>query len=840
VAKQVSNDLVASLPRVVHEAGAAVLLVDLRTTQVVHANRSATEMAGAQSLPMGVDEWGRRAGLLAPSGADLSDSAGPLSKVARGEPVAGEMVRRDPGSAGKGQHPQGPTAGEEGQTGPLWMTGFPLEPQLGDTLSGHALVVFMSVTAGGTMESLQDRAVLATGLAFTISDPTQPDNPLVWVNPSFTRATGYELQDVIGRNCRFLQGSDTDPEAVGRLRDAIRAGEPVVETLLNYRADGTAFWNEVSVSPVFDAQGRIVNYVGVQADVTPRVEAQAERLAALHSERQARARLALLADVAEAAAELDSPTALQGVAGVISPALVPWCAFVVSNGHLRVVATAGEVPPPGRDTYPLARGWDAGPDGDVDDPVAAQVMGRERGPLQLTDGEAPSEGTLTRWLAGQLGLQAGVESLSVPVPGRRDVLGLLVLGVPEDGLDAEDTALVGEVARRVGLALENARLYAREHQLAETLQRSMLPEQAGVPGLDVWSYYAPNVDHAQVGGDWYDVLQMGADSVGLVVGDVVGHDVEAAAAMGQLRSVVRAYAFEQEEPGTVLMRVDQLVAGMRIPRSASLVLSTLTQGEGGTWELAWSRAGHLPPLLVSGGEVHVLSEAGGTLVGVGDRPRQTESRTLVPGDVLLLYTDGLIERRARPLMDGLQMLREVCARLVPSDAAGIGEQLLSALGEEPEDDMAIVVVRIPEEEEPQEQQLDAPRQRRWQLPGDPSSIGRARRLTITSARAWGLRCGPEAELVVSELVANAVLHGWGPVGLRLRHSARGLVIEVDDANPTPPAAVDAEQQGIGGYGIHVVRRLAEWGWHRSGAGKTVWARVPDRDGDGQSVADRRS
>ena len=132
-------------------------------------------------------------------------------------------------------------------------------------------------------------------------------------------------------------------------------------------------------------------------------------------------------------------------------------------------------------------------------------------------------------------------------------------------------------ARRVGLVIDNARLYDREHRLAETLQRAMLPEQAEVDGLDVWTYYAPNSENAQVGGDWYDVLQVSPDVVGVVIGDVVGHDVEAAASMGQLRSVVRSYMFDITTPGPVLERVDQLVAGMRVPRPAGLVLSTLTR-----------------------------------------------------------------------------------------------------------------------------------------------------------------------------------------------------------------------------------------------------------------------
>jgi PAS domain S-box-containing protein len=831
VVKQVPDTMIGSgLPRIMHEAGAALLLVDLSSSSVVYANREATLMAGEQRLPMGIDEWSRRAGLLDVEGRDLSDSSGPLSRVARGQPVAGELVERDPQRAGAGQDEAGPDA-ETVETGPMWVTGFPLGAEDDSGLAGQALVVFMQVTGPpdrlSAIGALRDRAVVATGLAFTISDPNQPDDPLVWVNPAFTATTGYPLDQVLGRNCRFLQGPDTDPEAISRIREALHRRESVVETLLNYRADGTAFWNEVSISPVLDGEGRLVNFVGVQADVTARMEVQVERQRALVAERRSRARLALLADVAEAATELDSPVALQRVAEtIVRGDLVGWCAFAVANGHLRVVATAGPVPPPGRDSYPLAQRDRDTPH----DAVAAQVDGTVRQSVELAEAAA-TEGGVAAWLARQVCTDDGRRCLSLPVPGRRDVLGLLVVGAPEQGFDDDDLALLAEVARRVGLSMENARLYAREHQLAETLQRSMLPEQAGVPGLDVWSYYAPNVDHAQVGGDWYDVLQMGPDAVGLVIGDVVGHDVEAAAAMGQLRSVVRAYAFEQEEPGTVLMRVDQLVSGMRIPRSASLVLATLTR-DGDAWELEWSRAGHLPPLLIGDGEVQVLSEAGGTLVGVGDRPRATATRRLEPGDVLVLYTDGLIERRSRPLMDGLQMLREVCGTLMPSDAAGIGEQLLTALGDEPEDDLAIVVLRVPLGESPVHETAGTPRQRRWQLPGDPTSIGRARRLTTQACAAWDLDCGPEAELVVSELVANSVLHGWGPVGLRLRHSARGLVIEVDDGNPAPPTPVESGRQAIGGYGMHVVQRLAEWGWHRSGVGKTVWARVPDDHGRG--------
>lgn len=686
------------------------------------------------------------------------------------------------------------------------------------------------IGAGGPADAsgtaLAAVAALATDVPVVVSDPRQDDDPLVWVNAAFTRATGYPAEEALGRNCRFLQDPATDADELARLRRGMAAGEPVTVVLRNVRRDGTPFWNELSVSPVHDEHGRLVHRVGVQVDVTARVEA--ERSAAA-----ARGRLALLADVAEAVAELDTRVALARLARVLER-LVPWSAVVLLQDGLRLVAASGIEALPSLRPLPLP-----GSRRDVD-PLAAQALGRAAAPVRvlLDDPAGPvadpaatgPQAAASRWLAGvldQLGVGprsgAGRPALSVPVPGRDGVLGLLVVGEGEGGLPAEDVDLLAEVARRLGLSLGSARLYEQQHLLAEALQRSMLPEQPAVPGLDVWSYYVPSGDHAQVGGDWFDVMAPGPDAVGLVVGDVVGHDIEAAAAMGQLRSVVRAYAHEQEEPGTVLMRVDQLVAGMRIRRSASLLYARLEDLGDGSWEVSWSRAGHLPPVLVQAGRARELRGGEGVLVGVGDRPRTTAVVEVGPGDVLVLCTDGLVERRARSLRDGVAALVAACEGSWGTDAAGTGEHLLEVLGDAPEDDLAVVVVRVPGRAAVR----PGPRRRRWQLPGDPGSVARARRKVVQAGRLWGLPSTAQAELVVSELVANAVLHGWGPVGLRLAHDERGLLVEVDDANPAPPGVVTERREGPGGFGLHVVARLSDWGWRHSGSGKTVWALLPD-------------
>lgn len=680
---------------------------------------------------------------------------------------------------------------------------------------------------GPSSTALAALAALATDVPVVVSDPRQDDDPLVWVNDAFTRTTGYAAEEAVGRNCRFLQDGGTDPAELERLRAGMAAREPVTVVLRNVRRDGTPFWNEVSVSPVLDEHGDLVHRVGVQVDVTARVEA--ERAAAA-----ARARLSLLADVAEAVAELDVRRSLARLVRVLDR-VAPWSAVLLVQDGLRAAAVAGVDELPSLPPFSLL-GARAGAD-----PLVDQALGREEGPLRTAlalpgappaDPAEPGAGPgASGWLAAVLddllpGAPAGAAPrpvLSVPVPGRDGVLGLLVVGEGGEGLDADDVDLLVEVARRLGLSLTSARLHEQQHLLAEALQRSMLPEQPYVPDLDVWSYYVPSADRAQVGGDWFDVMTPGPDAVGLVVGDVVGHDIEAAAAMGQLRSVVRAYAHEQEEPGTVLMRVDQLVAGMRIRRSASLLYARLEDLGDGTWEVSWSRAGHLPPVLVQAGRARALAGGEGVLVGVGDRPRSTAVVEAGPGDVLVLCTDGLVERRSRSLRDGVAALVDACEGAWGTDAAGTGEHLLEVLGDEPEDDLAVVVVRVPGPAPTR----PGPRRRRWQLPGDPGSVARARRKAARLGRLWGLPSTAQAELVVSELVGNAVLHGWGPVGLRLQHDEQGLLVEVDDANPAPPGVVAERREGPGGFGLHVVGRLSDWGWRHSGSGKTVWARLPD-------------
>ncbi|WP_372593990.1 SpoIIE family protein phosphatase [Actinotalea sp.] len=679
------------------------------------------------------------------------------------------------------------------------------------------------------LAAVRDRALNATDVSVVLTDAATPGANVVWVNEAFTRTTGWSSEEIVGQSMELLQGPGTDPLSSKEISAAIAEGRSATVTLLNYRRDGTPFWNQISISPVADDDGLVTHWVGIQVDVTAQVERADAQDASIRYERRERSGLAAVSEVSDFLADLDDPFVLQEIARILQREVVAWAGFFVDDGGLRE-STGLDVllrePRRPRERSRTSAGRRPAPD-----PVRALLDGTVPGPVEVLLDPDAAVGPDTERLVALLTSAGDVPQAPVvvvhAVAGRRAVQALLVTvprtGVGAAGFDAHDLTMLHLVVRRVGMAADNVRLYAREHQLAETLQRAMLPQQAEINDLDVWTYYAPSSSHAQVGGDWYDVLEVAPGVVVLVIGDVVGHDVEAAAVMGQLRSVVRSYAHDDADPGPVLDRVDQLISGVRVSRAASLVLASMVRTDTG-WTLRWSRAGHLPPVLARGEHVTTLTDGAGPLIGFGHGGRATGRCELEEGDVLILVTDGLIERRDRTLRQGLDLLVETAGTVGTLDAAGVGEALLSRLAGQPEDDVAVVVVRVPDPDAVAAQD-DRPRQRRWSLASEPGSIGRARHAVARACEAWGLPGAAAAELVVSELVANAVLHGWGHVVLRLYDTGDGLRMEVEDANPAPPVSTDGHADRVGGYGMRIVERLADWGWRPIGGGKLVWARM---------------
>ena len=293
----------------------------------------------------------------------------------------------------------------------------------------------------------------------------------------------------------------------------------------------------------------------------------------------------------------------------------------------------------------------------------------------------------------------GIEALmGVPLMVEGRVTGVMPLGsYARRAFTPEEVRLTQLAADRMALAIEHARLFEREHQIAETLQRSLLPNVVpSVPGLAVAARYLPARAEAQVGGDWYDVVELASGGLALSIGDVAGHGIEAAALMGQLRNVLRIAALDGDDAGAAMMRVDRLLQSQR-PREDSIATAVFARlnGDGRTLEIA--SAGHPPPLIVRpDGSVGFIDHPRSVPLGVpAASHRQTGSCQVEPGSLVLLYTDGLVERRGTSITDGLDRLAQVAATAGRDPEAACDHVLRAMLGDEgPADDVALLAVAV--------------------------------------------------------------------------------------------------------------------------------------------------
>lgn len=293
-----------------------------------------------------------------------------------------------------------------------------------------------------------------------------------------------------------------------------------------------------------------------------------------------------------------------------------------------------------------------------------------------------------------------------PIYGLRDVLGALTLGRSQrpDAFAAADLPLLEDLTRRAGLALDNARLYQRQRKVAETMQRHLLPQMPTVPGLKMTARYVPAPHASQVGGDWYDAFPLVDGATALAIGDVVGHDLDAAGGMAQVRNMLRAFAWSQpESPSAVVTRLDQAVMHIAEVPMATMVLALLTVGDDGLWQLHWTNAGHPPPLLITyDGQARYLTDAHGILLGTGStHPRPDAVTALPPRSTLVLYTDGLIESPHHSIDDGLNRLRQHAASLARRPLDSFSDSLLDRVRPtDNDDDVAILTLRTPDADTP--------------------------------------------------------------------------------------------------------------------------------------------
>jgi len=418
-----------------------------------------------------------------------------------------------------------------------------------------------------------------------------------------------------------------------------------------------------------------------------------------HAER-AHDQLAMLAELTQTlAATIDIDEALGRLGSAVTPRLADWCLITLIGpaGGVRQVSAAHHDPARAADVFRFADLMISGL-GAKSIVLAVQRTGepiRRAVETPASILERATDAEMTE-LAGRLGYSSFLAApITAPVTQR--VVGSITLvnGPARAPFSAADERTATDIGRRAGLAIDNSRLYSQQRHVAEVLQQSMLTELPAIPGMELHARYLPAQAGAAVGGDWYDAFAQPDGSVMLAVGDVSGHDIEAAATMGQLRNLVRGDAYgRDDEPGPLLTRLDKAIRGLRVPATATAVLARMRR-TGDTYAVAFSNAGHPPPLLLlPDGTVEAWWSAAEPLLGLASRRERTTHRRTVPaGATLLLYTDGLVEHPGRLLDDGIARV-EAALR---GNAKMPGEELCSRLIEAASrraDDIALLLIRV--------------------------------------------------------------------------------------------------------------------------------------------------
>lgn len=586
--------------------------------------------------------------------------------------------------------------------------------------------------------ALMRQALDLSGTGFVLSDPRLEDDPIVYANRSFLEMTGYSEEDVVGHNCRFLQGPSTDAADVARIRRALRDGRPVSVELVNHRKDGTPFFNELHIAPVRDDRGDIVRHVGVQLDVTGyRVRDQLYALEqrARRAAEAAERRSSFLAAASPALdARLDLRATLESLAKLSVPHLGDVCLVETVTGHQvrRVAASA-------TDGWLERRLLEAPASFELESSSPlARVLGQGR--AEIVD--RPGLGAAVHALLD--GYDGGAQRhwMLVPLRTRGRTIGVLAVAglADERRYGVDELALAQDLASRAALALDNARLYEQQVEVAAVLQASFLPDELPVlEGLELASRYRPADAAVDIGGDFYDVLQHPGGASALVVGDVTGKGAPAAALTGLCRHTLRTAWSYEDDPFRVLERLNAALVAERRERGryATAVVAALTPlapvggdaaasggvaagdvaaggveagdaaaggaaaddaaagggaaGRGIAAEVVC--AGHPAPLVLrAGGAVETLG-ATGTILGWREEIDLRRARgTLAPGDTLVLFTDGV--SAGDPSSDAFAAELARCAGLsLDETATRLQAAAVRAQAGSRADDVVIVLAR---------------------------------------------------------------------------------------------------------------------------------------------------
>jgi PAS domain S-box-containing protein len=704
-----------------------------------------------------------------------------------------------------------------------------------DGMGGEPGTVLLITPSSGSLaeelrQSLSGWILQDSSLALTVYDT---DLRSVWQSAAMHRLSGLPDE---ARHGRRLTEVFAGPDAVDweeRMRLAMATGEEQVSELKGTVLTGLGYRVfSVSATPLQNAEGRMLGVCALVSDVTER--------------RRARERLSLLND---ASLHIGSTLDMVQTARELTEVSVPRFTDVARVDLLEVILR-GDEPAPGPLVGPVqlrriaeltlcegvATAQHTAGEADVylADSPAALCLATGRSALYRTNAAPPIRGYIDQSSERQAKVRRlGTHSwILVPVKARGTTLGVVwftrTRETPES-FDTDDLSLAEDLVARAAVCLDNARRFTRERVAAVTLQRSLLPQRMPEQSaVEAAFRYLPAEQRFGVGGDWFDVIALSGARVALVVGDVVGHGMYAAATMGRLRAAVQTLADVDLAPDELLTRLDDLVLRLSAESGADAEPpGAETAGDVGATCLyavydpvsrrcSMALAGHPPPVVVGpDGTAKFLDVPVGPPLGLGGLPFESVDVTLPEGSLFALYTDGLVHSRHCDLGEGLEALREALTE--PTDSLGsvCDRVVRELLPEGPTDDVALLLVRT--------RVLDAHRVAVWDVDADAAAVARVRSDTVRVLDEWGLEGAAfVTELVVSELVTNAIRYGEPPIQLRLIHD-RVLICEVSDSSSTAPHLRRARVFDEGGRGLLLVAQLTErWGTRQTAAGKTIW------------------
>ncbi|MFH8769177.1 SpoIIE family protein phosphatase [Streptomyces sp. NPDC017958] len=637
------------------------------------------------------------------------------------------------------------------------------------------------------------------------------------------------------------------------LRRVLETGDSITDMHVTGFVPGSEerrHWS-VNLYRVHSGSGRPIGIAWLGTDITARRAAAREAAAA-------RRNLALLN---EAGARIGNSLDLETTARELLDVVVPGFCDLATVDLYQGLLTGDETPPGLADgsaalrRVAFASAVSDAPFSGSGEPVAVGAV--HHFPFNSPCADALRTARPQRVPAEDGGLVQSM--LVVPMVAHDTVVGLAQFARTKgsEPFGDRDRDLAVELAARAAVCIDNARLYRREHERALILQRSLLPPgDPEASGLDIACRYLPGNAATEVGGDWFDVIELPGHRTALVVGDVMGRGLRAAVAMGELRTAVRTLALLDLEPAEVLSALDEIARGLgtpggvqqatraaRQPRDADLsevYLATCVYAvyDSVTRRCTFANAGHLPPVLVEPGEAALMLDVPpGMPLGVGGEPFEEVEVELPEGALLALYTDGLVESRDHPLDEGLQAFvgaltdpthpspdRHPSTTALRADThrnlEDVCDHVLNTLDtHHGEDDIALLMARV--------QGLPADSVGDWTLPREPRSVGRAREYARAQLLSWDMEpLVDTTELLVSELVTNALRYGEGEIRLRLLLD-RTLVCEVWDSGLVQPRRRRARDTDEGGRGLQLVGLLsAAWGSRRTPRGKTVWFELP--------------